>query len=49
VQTVKGSGDEWGPFFRCAQARLKQALHVPRTGGARTASVRLDLVLAVRR
>jgi tetratricopeptide (TPR) repeat protein len=49
VQRVKGGGDEWTSFVGCVGRRMKDALRVPRLAGARAASVRVDLVLAVRR
>jgi len=49
VQRVKGGGDEWTSFVACAGRRLKDGLRVPRLAGVKTASARLDLVLAVRR
>jgi tetratricopeptide (TPR) repeat protein len=49
VGNVRGRGDEWAPFVRCAQAHLKDGVHLARAAGSKPASVRLDLVLAVRR
>jgi tetratricopeptide (TPR) repeat protein len=49
VLSVRGGGDEWAAFVGCAGKRLKEGLRVPRLAGARTAGVRLDLVVAVRR
>jgi tetratricopeptide (TPR) repeat protein len=48
VQAVKGA-PAWAGFARCAQAQLRDGVRLPRLTGGKSASVRLDLVLAVRR
>jgi hypothetical protein len=49
VQRVKGGSDEWASYVGCVGRRLKDGLKVPRLAGSRAASVRIDVVLAVRR
>jgi tetratricopeptide (TPR) repeat protein len=50
VQRARVVGrEEWAAFATCAEARLKSGLHVPRPAGARLATARLELLLALRR
>jgi tetratricopeptide (TPR) repeat protein len=40
---------EWGAFATCVEGRLKSGLRVPRFGGTRLATARIELLLALRR